>query len=199
MAASTKQQPLGMNVLALTLPPRARSCNPSPPWSDGCTKIVGQWACVRRSMASNSSRCSLPSPLAMSCNPSSPWADGCQKSLIDDTSAAASSQRNESQGGREHIRLCHQMTLPLPVILLSPFPSLLSVVGSIFKRYLFRGKPNENQNQLDKLERRRLWRLRWQFMKAFIKQSLPRGANGEDRGGVAAAATTGGTEGRCML
>jgi hypothetical protein len=61
-------------------PPRARSCNPSPPWADGRTKIVGQRACVRRSMAGNSSRCSLPSPLAMSCNPSSSWADGCQRS-----------------------------------------------------------------------------------------------------------------------
>jgi hypothetical protein len=38
-----------------------------------------------------------------------------------------------------------------------------------------------------------------ELMKAFIKQSLPQGADGEDRGGVAAAATTGGTEGQCML
>jgi hypothetical protein len=38
-----------------------------------------------------------------------------------------------------------------------------------------------------------------ELMKAFIEQSLPRGADGEDRGSVVAAATTGGTEGRCML
>ncbi len=38
-----------------------------------------------------------------------------------------------------------------------------------------------------------------ELMKAFIKQSLPQGANGENRGGVVAAAMTGGTEGQCML
>ncbi len=38
-----------------------------------------------------------------------------------------------------------------------------------------------------------------ELMKVFIKQSLPRGTAGEDRGGMAAAATTGGTEGQCML
>ena len=43
-------------------PPRARSCNPSPPWANGRTKIVGRWVCVRQSMAGNSSQCSLPPP-----------------------------------------------------------------------------------------------------------------------------------------
>ncbi len=38
-----------------------------------------------------------------------------------------------------------------------------------------------------------------ELIKAFIKQSLPQGANGEDRGGVVAAAMTGRTEGQCML
>jgi hypothetical protein len=91
------------------------------------------------------------------------------------------------------------MTLPLPVILPSPFPSLSSVVSSIFKQYLFREKPIEKPHQIDNSDRRQLWRLRWQFMKAFSKQSLPCGANGEDKGSMAAAATTGGTEGQCML
>ena len=91
------------------------------------------------------------------------------------------------------------MTLPLPVILPPPFPfrRLLSVVSS--NGNFFRGKLNENPHQIYELDGRRLWRLRWQFMKAFIKQSLLCGANGEDRGGVAAAATTRGTEGQCML
>jgi hypothetical protein len=102
MAAVIKQQPRGTNVLALPRRLCARSCNPSPPWANGRTKIVGRWVCIQRSMAGNSSQCSLPPPSAMSCNPSPPWANGRQRLLINDISVAASSQSNKSQGGRDH-------------------------------------------------------------------------------------------------
>jgi hypothetical protein len=83
-------------------PPACAVLQSLPSLGNGSTKIFGQRVCVRRLMAGNSSRCSLPPPLAMSCNPSPPWANGHQRSSMDNTSAAASSQRNKSQGSRDH-------------------------------------------------------------------------------------------------